>query len=196
MSRLYCLNLRPIGLKFWIFYYWPIFWLVSFFSLHSLRLAGTFIHLEHQVQKLQNFLRSRSTSPGKTVTFAGPSIELDQDERSLNELDSTPRRMIHLKPLALAASNLIAVSKGHAVKAAGSASAAKRRAPSPPISDEDTNNNSIKGLSNEVSMTLRDSEEDSEEDFEENEAGSHHEGHHEALGAKLSASLRQTFHLK
>ena len=170
----------------------------------ALRLAGTFIHLEYQVQKLQNLLRSRSTSPGKTVTFAGPSIELDQDERSLNELDSTPRRMIHLKPLALAASNLIAVSKGHAVKATGSASvratgsasAAKRRAPSPPISDEDTNNNSIKGLSNEVSMTLRDSEEDSEEEFEENEAGSHHEGHHEALGAKLSASLRQTFHLK
>ena len=169
-----------------------------------LRLPGTFNHLEYKVQKLQNFLRSRSTSPGKTVTFAGPSIELDQDERSLNELDSTPRRMIHLKPLALAASNLIAVSKGHAVKATGSASvratgsasAAKRRAPSPPISDEDTNNNSIKGLSNEVSMTLRDSEEDSEEDFEENEAGSHHEGHHEALGAKLSASLRQTFHLK
>ena len=154
-----------------------------------LRLAGILIHLEYQVQKLQNFLRSRSTSPGKTVTFAGPSIELDQDERSLNELDASPRRMIHLKPLALAASNLIAVSKGHVAKAGSSA---KRRAPSPPLSDEDTNND--KELSNEVSLTLRGSSEDSsEEEFEGNEAGGHH---HEALGAKLSASLRQTFHLK
>ena len=36
MSRLYSLNLRLIGLKVWILYYWPIFWPVSFFSLQSL----------------------------------------------------------------------------------------------------------------------------------------------------------------
>ena len=36
MSRLCSLNLRLIGLKLWIFSYWPIFWLVSFFSLQTL----------------------------------------------------------------------------------------------------------------------------------------------------------------
>ena len=36
MRRLYTLNLRLIGLKLWIFYHWPIFWLVSYFSLQSL----------------------------------------------------------------------------------------------------------------------------------------------------------------
>ena len=124
------------------------------------------------------------------MTFAGPKLELEQDERSLNELDASPRRMIHLKPLALAASNLIAVSKGQIVKAGSSA---KRRAPSPPdLSDEDTNND-IKGLSNEVSLDLEDSSENSDEDLEE--VGGQNGGHHEALGAKLSASLRQTFHL-
>merc|ERR1719266_3072148 len=118
--------------------------------------------------------RSRSTSPGKTVTFAGPKLELEQDERSLNELDASPRRMIHLKPLALAASNLIAVSKGQIVKAGSSA---KRRAPSPPdLSDEDTNND-IKGLSNEVSLDLEDSSENSDEDLEE--VGGQNGGHHE-----------------
>ena len=35
MSRLHSLNLRLIGLKLWILYHWPIFWPVSFFSLHT-----------------------------------------------------------------------------------------------------------------------------------------------------------------
>merc|ERR1712062_597317 len=38
--------------------------------------------------------RSRSSSPGKTVTF------LEQDERSLNELESSPRRVIDLRSAA------------------------------------------------------------------------------------------------
>lgn len=65
--------------------------------------------------------RSRSTSPGKTVTFSdnqGP--EDHQDERSLNELESSPRRM-KWKPLALAASTMLQMQK-------------KRKAPSPPPS--------------------------------------------------------------
>ncbi len=52
MSRLYGLNLRLIGPKLWIFYYWPIFWLVSFFSLQSLiefaqfgQVPGSNLHL-------------------------------------------------------------------------------------------------------------------------------------------------------
>ena len=36
MSKLCSLNLRLIGLNLWIFYYWPIFWTGSFFSLQSL----------------------------------------------------------------------------------------------------------------------------------------------------------------
>ena len=176
--------------------------------------------------------RSRSTSPGKTVTF-GPSLE--QDERSLYELDESPRRKIHLKPLALAASNLIAVSKGQNSKAKTQESPkgkAKRRAPSPPPSDHEdfqrglsprgpppppTSNppvpqpHSLDGLphgvlvglvegdsldyveGHQLSETgLEDFSSEGEEETEERELGSGHE----ALGAKLSASLRQTFHLK
>ena len=180
--------------------------------------------------------RSRSTSPGKTVTF-GPSLE--QDERSLYELDESPRRKIHLKPLALAASNLIAVSKGQNSKAKTQESPkgkAKRRAPSPPPSDHEDfqrglsprgppppptskppvpQPHSLDGLPHgalvslvagdsldyveghqlsEAGLTLdlEDFSSEGEEEVEERELGSGHE----ALGAKLSASLRQTFHLK
>ena len=184
--------------------------------------------------------RSRSTSPGKTVTF-GPSLEQDK-ERSLYELDESPRRKIHLKPLALAASNLIAVSKGQNSKAKNIQESpkgkAKRRAPSPPPSDhhEDfqqrglsprgpppppTSNppvpqpHSLDGLPHGVlvglvegdsldyveghqlsetglTLDLEDFSSEGEEEMDERELGSGHE----ALGAKLSASLRQTFHLK
>ena len=116
--------------------------------------------------------RSRSNSPGKTVTFCEDSLTLEEEEshqeevmeenRSLNELDASPRRMIDLKPIAFAASNLI-----------GSHLKLKRKAPSPP----------------ENSAT--------EEDVEvaENCHQSQDENGHEALGIKLSATLRNTFGL-
>ena len=76
--------------------------------------------------------RSRSNSPGKTVTFCEDSLTLDEEElstveenRSLNELDASPRRIIDLKPIAFAASNLI-----------GSHLKLKRKAPSPPEATE------------------------------------------------------------
>ncbi len=62
-------------------------------------------------------LRPRSASPGKTVTFSDETTA--EDERSLNELDATPRRLklAAKKPLA-ALANL--------------GTSLKRRAPSPP----------------------------------------------------------------
>ena len=109
--------------------------------------------------------RSRSNSPGKTVTFCEDSLTLDEAEienetveenRSLNELDASPRRMIDLKPIAFAASNLI-----------GSHLKLKRKAPSPPEVETTT----------EVEVNQTD------------------ENGHEALGIKLSATLRNTFGL-
>ena len=158
---------------------------------------------------------------------------------SLYELDESPRRKIHLKPLALAASNLIAVSKGQNSKAKIQESPkgkAKRRAPSPPPSDHEdfqrglsprgpppppTSNppvpqpHSLDGIPHGVlvglvegdsldyveghqlsetglTLDLEDFSSEGEEEMDERELGSGHE----ALGAKLSASLRQTFHLK
>lgn len=112
--------------------------------------------------------RSRSNSPGKTVTFCEDSLTLDEEElstveenRSLNELDASPRRIIDLKPIAFAASNLI-----------GSHLKLKRKAPSPPEATE-------------VEVTQ---ETENYQSKEENDG-------HEALGIKLSATLRNTFGL-
>ena len=96
--------------------------------------------------------RSRSSSPGKTVTF------LEQDERSLNELESSPRRVIDLRPLTSAASSLFG---GHK-KPKGQKK--KRLAPSPPLSkslaeDEEAiaqdENKNHKSLEARLSASLR-----------------------------------------
>ena len=110
--------------------------------------------------------RSRSSSPGKTVTFLD-----DQDERSLNELVSSPRRVINLKlPLTKTLAEASTIFGGQKRK--------KRLAPSPPTSKSDK----------EIELVDEDEEED--EDVLEHTST---KGHHEALGAKLSASLRATF---
>ena len=127
--------------------------------------------------------RSRSTSPGKTVTF------LEQGERSLNELESSPRRVMHFKPLALAATSLIG---GPFLKI-------KRKAPTPPESqppslpdakdespyedDHDIVDDNLENNAENNELVMDDEESD-------NDINSH-----EPLGAKLSASLRQTFRL-
>ena len=96
---------------------------------------------------------------------------LEQDDRSLNEVDSSPRRVMHFKPLALAATNLMKM---------------KRKAPSPPDSSlESKIDEKVKELSEEDDTN---SENDSNINLEEINS-------HEPLGAKLSASLRQTFRL-
>ena len=88
--------------------------------------------------------RSRSSSPGKTVTF------LEQDERSLNELESSPRRVIDLRPITSAASSLFG---GH--------KKAKRLAPSPPLSKDEKeeevleDNMSHEALGARLSASLR-----------------------------------------
>merc|ERR1711902_18349 len=65
--------------------------------------------------------RSRSSSPGKTVTF------LEQDERSLNELESSPRRVIDLRS---AASSLFGGHKKLVKKGQKNSKSKKRLAPS------------------------------------------------------------------
>lgn len=119
--------------------------------------------------------RSRSSSPGKTVTFVENVNESSlhhQDDRSLNELDASPRRMMAFANLKEAASgigfNLL--------------SSKKRQAPSPP----NTASNSLQSEVTEAKIELSDEE-------DEDEAGGNK---HEILGAKLSASLRATFGLK
>ena len=128
--------------------------------------------------------RSRSTSPGKTVTF------LEQGERSLNELESSPRRVMHFKPLALAATSLIGGRPFLKIK---------RKAPTPPESqppslpdakdespyedDHDIVDDNLENNAENNELVMDDEESD-------NDINSH-----EPLGAKLSASLRQTFRL-
>ncbi len=108
----------------------------------------------------------RSNSPGKNVRF------LEQDERSLNELETSPRHRI-LKPnfVAVAASNLIN----------GVPSAKKRKAPSPPDSGSEA--------------VINPEDDKNVEDIEASETSDENLREHEALGARLSASLRQTFKL-
>ena len=116
--------------------------------------------------------RSRSNSPGKTVTFCEDSLTLEntcenvEENRSLNELDASPRRMIDLKMINFAASNLI-----------GSHLKRKRKAPSPP--DPEASAPDVIEKYDEKSDTIE----------QQNSNG------HEALGIKLSATLRNTFGL-
>ena len=106
--------------------------------------------------------RSRSSSPGKTVTF------LEQGERSLNELESSPRRVIDLRPLTSAASSLFGGHKKPKDQKK------KRLAPSPPLS---------KSLGGDVE----------DDDDEEAIAAEEENKNHKSLEARLSASLRATF---
>ena len=111
--------------------------------------------------------RSRSSSPGKTVTFLD-----DQDERSLNELVSSPRRVINLKlPLTKTLAEASTIFGGQKRK--------KRLAPSPPTSKSE----------NDEEFMENDDDDEDDEVLEHTST----KGHHEALGAKLSASLRATF---
>ncbi len=84
-------------------------------------------------------IRPRSTSPGKTVTFSDETTA--EDERSLNELDASPRRM-KLKPLAALASL---------------GTSLKRRAPSPPASTKvkDRSPREHEALGAKLSASLR-----------------------------------------
>jgi len=116
--------------------------------------------------------RSRSNSPGKTVTFCEESLETArvneiEKNRSLNELDASPRRMIDLKRIEFVASNLI-----------GSHLKRKRKAPSPP----DNATEDVIQVDDSNSDTVAENE-------PQNSNG------HEALGIKLSATLRNTFGL-
>ena len=77
--------------------------------------------------------------------------ETVEENRSLNELDASPRRMIDLKPIAFAASNLI-----------GSHLKLKRKAPSPPevettteVEVNQTDENGHEALGIKLSATLR-----------------------------------------
>lgn len=99
----------------------------------------------------------RSNSPGKTVTFL-------EQERSLNELDASPRRMMDFKSLISSPNSKV-----------------KRKAPSPPTSPPPPIPPS--------SLTTEDSDEEDQDITECNNG-------HEPLGARLSASLRQTFRLR
>ena len=115
--------------------------------------------------------RSRSNSPGKTVTFCEESLENpeveNEENRSLNELDASPRRIIDLKRIEFV-SDLI-----------GSHLKRKRKAPSPP--DNAT----------EDVIPV----EDSNSDTTAAEIEQQPSNGHEALGIKLSATLRNTFGL-
>ena len=113
--------------------------------------------------------RSRSSSPGKTVTF------LEQDERSLNELESSPRRVIDLRS---AASSLFGGGHKKLVKKGQKNSKSKKRlAPSPPLSK---------------SLGDQDHDEIEEEAIAEDHIGNINKNH-KSLEARLSASLRATF---
>merc|ERR1712113_923186 len=114
--------------------------------------------------------RSRSSSPGKTVTF------LEQDERSLNELESSPRRVIDLRS---AASSLFGGGHKKLVKKGQKNSKSKKRlAPSPPLS---------KSLGDQDHDEIEE-----EEAIAEDHIGNINKNH-KSLEARLSASLRATF---